>query len=704
MEEIQGNTKKAFDALAAAVNADRAVSLLHAPGVGAGRILRQFAADTLLNDVPAIYLDITQTNGDAISAARSIAYRTLLQVAAIRRKNPKIIDVEPTLGELYDLMPAPDRSWFSRAVDAFSSPQQTLGGLVRFPLRAQVTGMRLFPVIDGLHNCLEIDGGEQLLDEIMSVYALRPSITAGRRRVVLPYAAKHTIDMPLPDHDPAAAFAETAAIDAGVDISDRCRDLLVQQLGPVFQRISMLIASAADERRPMNKYSDLQAVYVQSVAEGRLASWFRRVFSSAFPEPRSREAAIALLYEAFAEDGGASDETIWLERTRLSPADLKSAATILDGVEFIRYHHGRIEAELADPLLNDLLTAAFRLGAGAENPEIVKAEMIMQGVKGSPRQMEKLYRSRAALSPKRLLQRFDGQHIPAALIDGAKFRAEYKGAPDEEVMRDTAASEDNFQLPRVAHTAYISDLYPPLSVLGVRERSAAGFGFEGMSFDHGHQIVWLAAEVDSKLEAESDVVDFWCDRLEMAAVMCGFERYQIWLIAPEGFSDAGQNSLVQRNALGSSKKQFELLERFLDESNGRSFAAEEFEIIVPMDGDSEMVAAHALEDIARRHNFKGKAINQIKTALIEACINASEHSLSTDRRIHQKFRVEDGRLVVTVSNRGLRLADRPTAKAGDERRRGWGLQLIEKLMDDVRIEETEDGTSISMTKLVDTTD
>jgi hypothetical protein len=38
------------------------------------------------------------------------------------------------------------------------------------------------------------------------------------------------------------------------------------------------------------------------------------------------------------------------------------------------------------------------------------------------------------------------------------------------------------------------------------------------------RIVWIAAEIDSKLEASREAAEFWCDRLEVAAAMCKFER------------------------------------------------------------------------------------------------------------------------------------------------------------------------------------
>ena len=127
--------------------------------------------------------------------------------------------------------------------------------------------------------------------------------------------------------------------------------------------------------------------------------------------------------------------------------------------------------------------------------------------------------------------------------------------------------------------------------------------------------------------------------------------------------------------------------------------ANEYEMIVPMGEDTELIAAHAVEEIARRHHFAPKAINQIKTALVEACINATEHSHSPDRKIYQKFSIEKDKIVITISNRGLRLANKQAQEIKpDEGRRGWGLKLMQTLMDEVKFEQVDDGTRISMVK------
>jgi serine/threonine-protein kinase RsbW len=126
-------------------------------------------------------------------------------------------------------------------------------------------------------------------------------------------------------------------------------------------------------------------------------------------------------------------------------------------------------------------------------------------------------------------------------------------------------------------------------------------------------------------------------------------------------------------------------------------------MVIPMGTDTELIAARAVEEIARRVNFQPEAINQIKLALVEACINATEHSLSPDRKIYQRFRVEDDKLVVTVASRGVVPANVPDnggANGDGKSRRGWGLKLIRSLMDEVEFERVDDGTQLKMTKYI----
>ena len=82
--------------------------------------------------------------------------------------------------------------------------------------------------------------------------------------------------------------------------------------------------------------------------------------------------------------------------------------------------------------------------------------------------------------------------------------------------------------------------------------------------------------------------------------------------------------------------------------------------------------------------------------------------MSPDRKIYQRFRLENDRLVVTVASRGVVPANLTgdnghEGRSVDERedaksRRGWGLKLIQTLMDEVEFERVDEGTSLRMTK------
>jgi serine/threonine-protein kinase RsbW len=191
----------------------------------------------------------------------------------------------------------------------------------------------------------------------------------------------------------------------------------------------------------------------------------------------------------------------------------------------------------------------------------------------------------------------------------------------------------------------------------------------------------------------------------MVALMCNFLNYRLWLITPEGFAPDALELIKQRRGYGTSRQQIEYLIKYLKAENllKEPLKANEYEMIVPMGDDTEMIAAHAVEEIARRHEFNPRAINQIKTALVEACINANEHSLSPDRKIYQKFTVEDDKIIITISNRGVKIPPNKQAESVHEiepndGRRGWGLKLMRNLMDEVKFEQVDDGTRIKLVK------
>ena len=95
---------------------------------------------------------------------------------------------------------------------------------------------------------------------------------------------------------------------------------------------------------------------------------------------------------------------------------------------------------------------------------------------------------------------------------------------------------------------------------------------------------------------------------------------------------------------------------------------------------------------------------EISMALIEACINAFEHS-KADNNVFINFLIEDDSLIIKVIDQGLGFDKTKVEipkienKIGkDERKRGWGLHLIQELMDSVEFESNSDGTTVTMKK------
>jgi len=132
--------------------------------------------------------------------------------------------------------------------------------------------------------------------------------------------------------------------------------------------------------------------------------------------------------------------------------------------------------------------------------------------------------------------------------------------------------------------------------------------------------------------------------------------------------------------------------------------ANEVELIIPMLPDMEITATQTASSVAQYMKFDPDRIDEVKMALIEAIINAFEHSKSQDGKVRIKFLIGDENLTVIIQDHGkgfeISKIEKPDIdqKLRAEYKRGWGLMLIENLMDNVYIESSEHGTTLVMSK------
>tara|TARA_B000000609_G_C24082997_1_gene298524 strand:+ start:191 stop:613 length:423 start_codon:yes stop_codon:yes gene_type:complete len=127
------------------------------------------------------------------------------------------------------------------------------------------------------------------------------------------------------------------------------------------------------------------------------------------------------------------------------------------------------------------------------------------------------------------------------------------------------------------------------------------------------------------------------------------------------------------------------------------------ELKLPILKDMELVATHTSDVVAKHMNLPEEKSAEISMALIEACINAFEHS-ETKEDIYIHFIISDENLTIKVIDKGVGFdasaIELPNIdqKITDERKRGWGLMLIKELMDKVDYESDNTGTTLTMTK------
>ena len=130
-------------------------------------------------------------------------------------------------------------------------------------------------------------------------------------------------------------------------------------------------------------------------------------------------------------------------------------------------------------------------------------------------------------------------------------------------------------------------------------------------------------------------------------------------------------------------------------------------LTIPMYPDMELAAAKTASVLAELMDFGEGEVEEIQLAIIETCINAFEHSKSDDQEVHIEFLLMEDELQFKVTDRGIGIStdtldgSRVLGSPGvhtDLRRRGRGLQIIRSLMDEVDIESSPNGTTVSVIK------
>jgi len=688
------------------------------PDAGASELLRQ-AFDQLFarrgEPIP-LYFAFKRGETNPAAIARRFFQDLLQQYVAYRAVDPASCRAPLTFNDLLERSAPGDYELVSNLVESFQreqdSPEDVITFCLGLPHRLAAEGHTIFVLID----CLAVSPFRDevaFAQKIISAIARGggPFVVAGLRRQTADLVhgfdeaetgASSTLHLDRLSDDAGARVVDTLARHYRVATNEMTRDLIVQQLNGSPILIHGFLKSALEKELTLNSFLACQRLYVDEVMGGGIKRYFDRVLDLIAPNTQNRRALLRLLYESAGNETHKASLWTWKKRVGLTAPEFERIIDALHVWELVNSSGATVEVNTQSQVWLDYLRAEYRIETGKEPRAQIVAATLLAALKRAPQTMTRKYRREAAVRFDQLVARFDCQQVPNILFHYDQFAAVYRGEDHEAIENSLSAEKDLMPLPQIVQNAACSAYSGTIAY--ETEGCVVAHGFAAAQYTDENEIVWLCAEIDSKLEASRELTDERCKRLQAFAKDCRFEKVQIWLVAREGFSESASELLNQQGAYGSSHLQVELLKKRLEIGPAAAEKlTDEFEMVIPMSADTEIIAARTVEQIARRVNFPPAAINQIKTALVEACINAAEHSLSPDRKIYQRFQVEGDKLVITVASRGVLPPQSGQNGGASEQsngngRRGWGLKLIRTLMDEVEFERVDDGTQLKMTK------
>jgi len=127
---------------------------------------------------------------------------------------------------------------------------------------------------------------------------------------------------------------------------------------------------------------------------------------------------------------------------------------------------------------------------------------------------------------------------------------------------------------------------------------------------------------------------------------------------------------------------------------------------LPKIPDIELVAIEGMDRMAKHMGIADDKIGEAHVLVTEAVINAFEHSGQKRPIVRVEFTMNQEKLIIFVRDYGKGFkpedVEEPdiNKKLGSKHKRGWGLKLMESMSDDFEIESDENGTKITITKIL----
>ncbi|MDP2690570.1 MAG: ATP-binding protein [Deltaproteobacteria bacterium] len=401
------------------------------------------------------------------------------------------------------------------------------------------------------------------------------------------------------------------------------------------------------------------------------------------------------------------------ERFRVPPAALREAIGGLAAEGLVEAGLGSVRWT-GDNVARDFVRFNYEVLCRGRSAEEVRTFMVRDGLKEGFSLKGAAVRGRLKEETSGLLGSFNGQKVLKALLDNRAFTAPRSSGVFEAAGQAGVAGSvtgggkeaGEVTLPQVigcfdSAVWEKNETGPPVIIAN---------GFQNGRYDAGNEVVWIVAVKDALSPVNMGDVENFLRRSRILRVHFRTTRVFKWFVGKEGFTAEALERLASEGVFTSGPAQMRVLKDSVEDGEavkklsaaGKAVPNKEFEVVLPAFAKAELVAARAVEEIGVEMGFGEIAIGQIKAALIEACINAFEHSGVKASKVFLRFVAGDNGLTIHVQNGGVDFDKAPgrgdAAGSGKLKKRGWGFELMKGLMDEVRFEKIHGGAKIVMVK------
>ncbi len=501
--------------------------------------------------------------------------------------------------------------------------------------------------------------------------------------------------------------------------SDEVIGALSERLGGVPIYHKLFVDEVTFEGSQLGDISDVENLYAKSVVEGRLNTYWKEFFESTLRKRRLLAKGIRFLKRVLVDEFPIDT---YEGAVGLIGGNQEEADEILNSLEFkgiIKTDFERMSF-VEDPVLKDFLFWAYERGIMGRHNSQIASQIVQKNIFRARYPSPEAYKKEILETVKEMLRRWDCQEIPTSLFDYVSFREQYGLKGVLEVLIGVEKEKVKYKLPKVSSVSYGYTIGGKLPRVGF---DVVAFGFRNREYTEEALVIWAVEFVADRVLTRKRLEHFEnrCRLLSLEKSLAA-EQLVKWVIFEGSVEEDALKFAASCGIFLTHMKQLKILfsvfgieesappveEKIRSTEEPADKTAEEpleFDLIIPMREDAEVIAAKVAEEISYFKEVDKDTVDRIKMAIIEACINAFEHSGAQNGVVKLRYIIKNDRLEIFVSDEGKGFAPRESLDRKEEKRkRGWGLKIIRELVDEVDVVTGEKGTTVRLVKFLDEED